>query len=124
MKKINPIYCYLLLFIPLFLLFTINFQGECDIWFLFSHGRYLFAHGFPHVDFLSMHEGLHFVMQQWGFSTLLYFIYQHFGSIGVLFLTLFFNVLIVYFLYRICMVISSNNQYYSCLIASVIDLLL
>ena len=124
MKKKIPV-SFLFFLLPLFFFFFIQYAEEIDdVWFLLAHGRYVIHNGFPHTDFLSMHEGLHFVMQQWGFSTLLYFIYQHFGSIGVLFLTLFFNGLIVYFLYRICMIISSNNQYYSCLIASVIDLLL
>lgn len=122
-KKLSISYLFFLL--PFFFFFLINYAKEVDdVWFLLAHGRYVLEDGFPHMDFLSMHEGLSFVMQQWGFSIILYFIYHYFGSVGVLFMIGIFNILIVYFLYRFCMVISSNNKYYSCLIASIIDLLL
>ena len=124
MKKKISVSCLFFL-LPLFFFFLIDYAKEIDdIWFLLAHGRYVLEKGIPHVDFLSMHKGLHFVMQQWGFSTILYFIYHHLGSLGVLFFVGIMNGLIVYFLYRLCMVISSNNHYYSCLIASIIDLLL
>ena len=124
MKKKVPIpFLYFLL--PLFLVLLIDYaRNVSDIWFLFSHGRYVLSHGFPHIEFLTVHHNLHFVMQQWGFSVLLYSTYHLFGSVGVFCLMALFNVLLLYFLYRFCMVISSNNTFASCLVASVIDLLL
>ena len=84
----------------------------------------MLEHGIPHTDFLTIHQNLHFVMQQWGFSVIIYFFYHHLGSMGVFFLLGFINLLIIYFLYRLCMIHSSNNRYYSCLFASVIDVIL
>ena len=122
-KKVSVSYLFFLLPLLFFTLIAYANQVE-DIWFLFSHGRYVLEYGIPHTDFLTIHQNLHFVMQQWGFSVLLYFFYQHIGSMGVFFFLGIMNFFIVYFLYRLCMVISSNNYYYSCLIASVIDVLL
>ena len=122
-KRVSVSYLYFLL--PLLFFFLIAYSRQVDdIWFLFSHGRYVLNNGFPHTDFLTMHSGLHFVMQQWGFSVILYFFYHYFGSIGVLFFIGIINLLIIYFLYKICMIISSNNTYFSCLITCIIDLVL
>ena len=122
MKKISINYCYLLLFIPLFLLFTIDFQGECDIWFLFSHGRYVLSHGFPHVDFLSMHEGLHFVMQQWLSSIIFYLSYHLLGDIGVYLVVWITTVFIMFFLFRLCKIIC-KDLFLSCILTDIITIM-
>jgi hypothetical protein len=122
-KRVNVSYLFFLL--PLLFFFLVSYAKQVDdIWFLFSHGRYVLNNGFPHVDFLTMHSGLHFVMQQWGFSVILYFFYHYFGSIGVLFFIGSVNLLIVYFLHKLCMTISDDNTYFSSLITCIIDLLL
>lgn len=122
-KKISIAYIFFLL--PLIFFFFINYSRQVDdIWFLFSHGRYILNNGIPHKEFLTIHSGLHFVMQQWAFSTILYFLYHYLGSYGVLFLVGTINILIIYFLYKLCMTISSGNKYFSCLLTSIIDLLL
>ena len=64
MKKTNLGFIYL--FLPLFFFLYINFLRETDIWFILSHERYILNHGFPHTEFLTIHEDLHFIMQQWG----------------------------------------------------------
>ena len=122
-KKISISYLYLLL--PFFLFFMIDYAKSVDdMWFLFSHGKYILSNGFPHFEFLTIHDNFHFVMQQWGFSVLLYFFYYTLNDIGVLLLVFIFSLLIIVFLYKFCMVISSNNKYASCLVASIIVLLL
>ena len=122
-KRVNVSYLFFLL--PLLFFFLVSYAKQVDdIWFLFSHGRYVLNNGFPHVDFLTMHSDLHFVMQQWGFSVILYFFYHYFGSIGVLFFIGSINLLIVYFLHKLCMTISDDNTYFSSLITCIIDLLL
>ncbi len=122
-RKISLSYLYFLLPVFYFTLISYATQVE-DIWFLFSHGKYVLEYGIPHTDFLTIHQGLHFVMQQWGFSVLLYTFYHNFGSMGVFLLLGIINFFIVFFLYRFCMILSSNNQYFSCLTASIIDVLL
>ena len=54
---------------------------ETDFYFLLATGRE-FWNGFPHEEFLSMHEGLHYVSQQWLFAAALYRIYDLFGVAG------------------------------------------
>lgn len=112
------------LLLPLLFFALIDFSRETDIWFLFSHGRYVLSHGFPHTEFLTIHKGFEFVMQQSGFSIIIYLLYKYIGSIGVISFVGLVNILIIFFLYKLCMLISSNNKYFSFLFASVIDLLL
>lgn len=54
---------------------------ETDFYFLLATGREFWS-GFPHEEFLSMHEGLHYVSQQWLFAAVLYWIYDSFGMTG------------------------------------------
>ncbi len=116
---------YLFFFLPLFFFLFIHYTNQVeDIWFLLSHGQYVVHHGIPHTEFLTIHHDLCFVMQQWGFSVILYLIYHFFGSIGINLFVGFINVLILFSLYKLCMLISKNNKYFSCIVASVIDLLL
>lgn len=108
-KKINKHLGYIFLLIPIVYSFLNYFNSESDIWFLFSHGRYVLSNGFPHTDFLSMHSGLHFVMQQWLSSVIFYIIYNLFGTIGIYILVWISNILIIYLIYKLCMKISDNN---------------
>lgn len=122
-KKISIAYLFFILPVFFFLLIDYGDQVE-DVWFLLAHGRYVINNGIPHTEILTLHKGLHFVMQQWAFSTILYAIYHSFGSIGVNILLGIINALIIFFLYKTCMILSKNNKYFSCIMASIIDLLL
>ena len=124
MKSINKYYCYLILLIPIIYSFTILLNYECDIWFLLSHGRYVLDYGFPKYDFLSMHDGLHFVMQQWLSSIIFYLFYKVFASIGVYIIVWISNIIIVYLLYLLCMKISDNNLFTSCIVTAITSSLL
>lgn len=121
MKKTNLGFIYL--FLPLFFFLYINFSRETDIWFILSHGRYILKHGFPHTEFLTIHEGLHFIMQQWGWSYVIYLLYHYIGSIGVVIFIGLINVFVMFFIYKLCMKIC-NNSYFSYLLTAIIDLLL
>jgi len=110
--------------LPLVFFLFINFsKGTDDIWFIFSHGRYILNNGFPHIEFLTIHNELHFIMQQWGFSIIVYLLYHYLGSIGVVTFIGILNIVIMYFMYKLCYKIS-NNKYFSCLIAALLDVLL
>ena len=54
-----------------------------DIWFLFSHGRYVLESGFPSIEPFSLHEGLKFMIQQWLSAVIFYLDYLVFGEFGV-----------------------------------------
>ena len=122
-KKISKHLCYIFLFIPIILTFIINISSECDIWFLLSHGRYVLNHGFPHTDFLTMHSGLHFVMQQWLSSIIFYSFYKIFGVLGIYFIVWGANFIILFLLYKLCIKIN-NNKFISSMITIIVDVLL
>ena len=109
---------------PLFMFCIMDFSRETDIWFLLSHGRYILSNGIPHIEMLTMHSNLKFVMQQPGFSIIMYLLYKYVGSVGIITFIGLINILILFFLYKLCLLISSGNKYFSFLIASIIDLLL
>lgn len=80
--------------VPLFMLaclmfFVVFIRNDSDMWFLIANGREILAHGFPHEDYLSMHEGLHFVLQQWSICVADAFFYDTFGNVGLMVWVLF-----------------------------------
>ena len=115
---------YLLFVLPIIFFFFIDMSRETDIWFLFSHGREVLMNGFPHTEFLTIHTGLHFVMQQWLSSVIFYFIYNNFGFVGLYILMFIINGLIILFTYKLCLVITNKKIYASVFITIITDLLL
>lgn len=97
---------------------------ESDIWFLLSYGRKVLTSGFPNYDFLSMHNNLLFVMQQWLSAVSFYSVYKVLGGTGLFLLVFSINLLIIYFLYKLCMLISDNKVFNSVITVCVIDILL
>ena len=83
MQKINgQLKYYKWLIILLFFVMAYYMSWtETDFYFLLATGRE-FWNGFPHEEFLSMHEGLHYVSQQWLFAAALYKIHELFGMAG------------------------------------------
>lgn len=71
---------YLSLFIGLLFIGT---RIDNDDWFLLSCGRYVANFGIPHVEPITMHEGFHYVMQQWLFALGLFRLYEMFGILGL-----------------------------------------
>ena len=122
-KKISIAYLFLILPLLFFLLIGYADQIE-DIWFLFMHGKYVLSHGIPHTEFMTIHKGLHFVMQQWVFAVVLYSVYHLLGSIGVNMFVGIMNLMILFSLYKLCMLLSKNNKYFSCAVAAITDTLL
>ena len=97
---------------------------ESDIWFLLSYGRKVLTSGFPNYDFLSMHNNLSFVMQQWLSAVSFYSVYKVLGGTGLFLLVFSINLLIMYFLYKLCMLITDNKVFNSVITVCVIDILL
>lgn len=125
-KKYRPskYISYLLLILPIIFFFFIDMDREVDIWFLLSHGREVLNNGIPHFEFLTIHNGFSFVMQQWLSSVLFYFFYHYLGNIGLYVFIFIINGLIIFFLYKLCMLITNNKVYASILITVITDLLL
>ena len=74
-----------------------------DIWFLVRTGEEILVNGFPHVDFLTFHENLTLVVQQWLVDVFFFFVYDISGKTGLYLLTIFVNIFsfLVLFLYKI-----------------------
>lgn len=116
--------CLLYFFVPIFICTISNLAKENDIWFLLNHGEYVLKYGFPIIEPFSMHQGFSFVMQQWLTSVIFYLGYHYFGRLGLLTILEIVNILILYFLYKLCMLLSDGKYYISTVISCIVDLLL
>lgn len=107
-EKNERIFFVLLPMIPCFTTFMRELDN--DLWFLLSHGRYVMNYGIPHIEPLTIHEGLDFVMQQWLSSVLLFLTYDNFGEFGIKILTFICYVIGAYIVYKLCLLVS--NKYF------------
>ena len=125
-KNYNPskYLCYLYFFVPIFMCCICNVDKENDIWFLLNHGKYILNHGFPHLEPFTMHHNFSFVMQQWLSSVIFYISHEVLGQYGILLVILMANILILYSLYKLCMLISENKFRLSIIISCITDVLL
>lgn len=125
-KKYKPskYLCYLYFLLPIVVMLNTYSNKESDVWFLLSYGRKVLTSGFPKYDFLSMHSNLSFVMQQWLSAVSFYFVYKVLGGTGLFLLVFGVNLLIMYFLYKLCMLITDNKVFNSVITVCVIDILL
>ena len=110
----------LLLFIPCF--FTLVKSLDNDIWFLLNHGRYVLENGIPHTEPFTIHQGFHFIMQQWLSAVLFWLAYSSFHEIGVKLLVMLFFMLLVFILYKLCMRVSGEYFFLSYIILSLLTI--
>lgn len=122
--KPNKYTSYLYFIIPLLLSTTLNISKERDIWFILSYGKYILKNGLPHHDILSMHSNFSLLVQQWLSDIIYYLSYKLLGGVGIYILVFTLNALIIYFLYKLCMVISNKKVFSSVISSSIIDILL
>lgn len=108
-----------LLFIPCLF---INPNFVSDTYWLVNSGRYVIAHGIPHIEPFTLHQGLHFVMQQWLSATLFGIIYEALGSPFIFVLIAMMKGLIIYSVYCLCMRISERNFLLSFTIAFAVSI--
>lgn len=116
--------CYLYFFIPIFVSAISRMDKENDTWFLLNHGKYVLENGFPIIEPFSMHKDFSFVMQQWLSSIIFYIGHSILGQYGILIVTQLVNILILYFLYKLCMLLSENKFRLSIVISCITDVLL
>ncbi len=109
-KFIKGNWYFIFLIIPFISFCIANRTPDNDIWFLLNNGRYVLNHGIPHVDPFTIHEGLHYVMQQWLSSVIFYSIYKTFGKYGILALMIILFWLITYIYYKLCYLISKDKK--------------
>lgn len=114
MEKIKKIlnfiknnYLYLLFVIPFIFVSFGNNIPNSDIWFVLTLGKYVFSNGVPSVDPFTIHEGLEYIMQQWGSASIMWKIYDIFGDSGILMMVYVVCFLLLIFLYKLC---RENNK--------------
>lgn len=100
-------------------IFFITFKLDSDGWFLLNGGRYVLTHGIPYIEPFTIHENLHFVMQQWLTGVVFWSIYSNFGLEGLLLLIYVIFAVMVVVLYRLCMLISNDNFQMSVIVTTI-----
>ena len=121
MKKYipNKYICYLYLIIPLIINAILSYSSNEDIWYIMRYGKIILENGFIHTDMLSIHSGLHLVIQQAFSNVLFYTIYNYLGSFGFFLLCELMIVLYLFIMYKICMLLSNKNILLSVLISTI-----
>ncbi len=119
--------CYLYFFIPIFvcsIMLNSNIYKENDIWFLLNHGKYVLNHGFPTIEPFTIHQNFSFVMQQWLSAVIFYISHSILGINGLKIILLIVCCLTLYFLYKLCMLLSENRFRLSIIVSCITQILL
>ena len=121
MKKFvpNKYICYLYFIVPLIINAIISYSANEDIWYMMRYGKVILENGFIHTDVLSIHSGLHIVIQQSFSNVLFYLIYKYMGAFGFFLLCELMIGLYLFLIYKICMFLSNNKILLSVLIATI-----
>ncbi len=119
----NKYICYLYLLIPLIVNAMLLYQND-DIWYIMRYGKIILESGFIHTDMLSMHNGLHIVIQQPLTCIIFHLIYKCLGGYGIFLLIEILIALYLFFIYKICMLLSNKNLLLSIIISVITCLLL
>lgn len=120
-KSIEKIILIAFMLLPT-LIISLNLDN--DFWFLLNHGNYIVNNGFPIIEPFTIHSNFNFTIQQWLVDVIFYFIYTNFGKFGVIAVVYITALIIVYLIYKLCMLLSDNRFYLSVLITTYIYLLL
>lgn len=114
MKKIKEFvfenWIFVLFLIPFILICYNNKMPDNDIWFLLNNGRYVINSGIPVVDPFTIHEGLKYVMQQWGTSLFFWVLYKYFGGKAFIVFIYIISFLLMYLFYRLCYLVSDKKK--------------
>lgn len=113
----------LLNFALIAIMYRVNIRAV-DIFYLIPQGKYILNNGIYHIDPFSIHSGLHVVVQNYMSSCIFYLIFKLFSWNGFVIYTIICNALICYLIYKICLLISSNNKSLSIIVMIINDVLL
>lgn len=116
--------CILLLNFILMNLKYVKGLQAIDLFYLIPQGKYILNNGIYHIDPFSIHSGLHVVVQNYMSSCIFYLIFKIYSWNGFVMYTIICNALICYLIYKICLLISSNNKSLSIIIMVINDILL
>lgn len=97
-------------------LIFIGARVDNDTWFLLNHGRYVAAHGIPFIEPFTLHEGWHFVMQQWLYALGLWEWYRAFGTGGLFVFPFLAGAVIIFLFDRLVRWTAEGNRAAECAI--------
>ncbi len=109
---------------PTFAVVIMNASIDNDMWGVLANGRWIAENGIYYTDVLSMHDGLDITVQNWLFALGAYKVFTIFGLAGIYAGMLILNFLILFFLYKICMLLSRKNENLSLILMVVTDILM
>lgn len=118
------IFCILFLNFILMNLKYVKGLQTIDLFYLIPQGKYILNNGIYNIDPFSIHSGLHVVVQNYMSSCIFYLIFKLFSWNGFVIYTIICNALICYLIYKICLLISSNNKSLSIIVMVINDILL
>jgi len=122
LSKKSRLLLFLLLFLPC--LFVLARSLDTDIWFLLNHGRYVLGNGIPHIEPFTIHQGFHFVMQQWLSAVIFWLAYSVMGAVGVKLVVMLCFMAVVAVMFKLCMLVSDNYFMLSFFISLFISIVL
>ena len=109
MIKISNLKYVIAFLIPIFMVVMLAGCLNNDSWFVLSEGRQIVEHGIYYTDELSMHSDFQVTVQNYGFAVIFWLIYSATGIVGLYVGMLAMFGLILWLLYKICMLISNKN---------------
>lgn len=110
--------------IPLLLVVFLIHEVDNDTWYVLAEGREITQNGLYYEDVLSMHDGLAVTVQNYGFAVMSWWIYSLLGMTGIYILMIVLFLLIIFFVFKICMLISNKNENLSLILAAATSSLL
>ena len=115
---------FLLFFVPIVVVCCLNLFAGPDFWFLHEYGKHIVSDGIAHTDFLSMHSGLHLVMQQWLSSVIFYLIYHFLGRYGMIVFVMAIIACYLAILYHFISFLTNKDSFLSTIFSVLTVLLL
>ncbi len=98
-----------------------SWQIDNDTWFILNCGRYVVETGtIPHEEFATMHEGLHYVMEQWLTAVIFWEIYSNFGADALISFAWLIGFISMFMYYKLCLFVSNGNKKVSALLSFII----
>jgi hypothetical protein len=80
-----------------------------DTYWLINTGRYILQHGFPAFEPFTMHQDLHFIVQQWLSTIIFYKGYETAGNLGVHAIVVLCSLLVIFSSYRLALQMSNGK---------------
>jgi hypothetical protein len=116
--------CYMFLLLSLcpVLLYKPAFQN--DTYWLINTGKYIVHNGFPKTEPFTIHQGLHFIVQQWLSTILFHESYQMGGAAGVHILIIGVCAMILFLIYRLALQLADGKKLLASYIAAFIGVIL